>query len=81
MKGVYLALLNDKVDPAYAAPLIKMWVDGIDSRIDIRQSGAMEVMATIHTIDMNAYNNELAAFEPVIEPWGLMVDVRSLFSS
>lgn len=66
---IILSLLNDRESPDYTTPVAEQSLESVKVMFSMYESGAMDALITLSTLELKAYNNRLAAYEPVIEPW------------
>jgi hypothetical protein len=71
---IVLSLLNDRENPDYTLPVAEQSMENVKVILSMFESGGMEALVSLSTLELKAYNNRLAAFEPVIEPWGMEVN-------
>lgn len=76
LKGLSFSMLDDKIDPAFSTPVLKFWIGGINCTIRTWPNSEMIATSNLDAIKLDAYNMELAAHEPVIEPWRIAVEFR-----
>eukprot|EP01122_Echinamoeba_exundans_P003714 TRINITY_DN1378_c0_g1_i1.p1 TRINITY_DN1378_c0_g1~~TRINITY_DN1378_c0_g1_i1.p1 ORF type:complete len:3355 (-),score=763.88 TRINITY_DN1378_c0_g1_i1:110-10174(-) len=74
LQGLSFSMLDDKIDPAFSTPVLKFWIDAIQTTIRMWPSQEMILTTSFDTVELDAYNNELASHEPVIEPWRLSME-------
>jgi vacuolar protein sorting-associated protein 13A/C len=74
LQGLSFSMLDDKVDPSFSTPVLRFWIDAIQTTIRMWPSQEMILTTSFDTIELDAYNNELASHEPVIEPWRLSME-------
>ncbi len=71
--GFSFSLLNDKFE-GFTSPLLKMELNDLESIMTNYTIGKMEFYSKIATLLIDAYNNDLSAYEPVIEPWSIELE-------
>lgn len=65
-----VTLLDDKQDAAFITPLCVIIMQGLASSVSLRpEHEKVEVDLRVANIFFNFYNAQLAAFEPLLEPW------------
>jgi hypothetical protein len=67
IKQLEFSLLNDS-NPEFITPLVKFEVKVVDNHIHLMK-GRRKLSAMVDGFQLSAYNPDLAAYEPVIEPW------------
>eukprot|EP01122_Echinamoeba_exundans_P011264 TRINITY_DN4424_c0_g1_i1.p1 TRINITY_DN4424_c0_g1~~TRINITY_DN4424_c0_g1_i1.p1 ORF type:complete len:3569 (-),score=802.37 TRINITY_DN4424_c0_g1_i1:9-9890(-) len=67
IKQLEFSLLND-ANPEFVTPLVKFEVKVVDNHIHLMK-GRRKLSAMVDGFQLSAYNPDLAAYEPVIEPW------------
>jgi hypothetical protein len=63
------SLLND-TNPDFVTPLLKMEIQLIENHIHLMK-GRRKLSAMVEDVYVSAYNNDLATYEPIVEPWNL----------
>lgn len=71
---IALSVLNDRESPDYTTPVAEQSLESVKVMFSMYESGCMDALVTLSTLELKAYNNRLAAFEPVIEPWSAEVN-------
>lgn len=71
---IVLSLLNDRESPDYTTPVAEQSLESVKVMFSMFESGGMDALVTLSTLELKAYNNRLAAFEPVIEPWSAEIN-------
>jgi len=71
MGGFRVTLLNDKFKGKFSSPVAKTIISQLDAIMKTFPQSKLDIYLTIATIAMEAYNEGIASWEPVIEPWNL----------
>lgn len=71
---IVVSLLNDRESPEYTTPVAEQSLESVKIMMSMFESGGMDALITLSTLELKAYNNRLAAFEPVIEPWSAEIN-------
>jgi len=74
--GLNFCLLNDKYESNFAIPVTRIIIARMEGLATMTFHGKMEFQTQIEKVAVDAYNSDLCAYEPVIEPWGIALQFQ-----